>query len=119
MTTSQTGHKGEEQAAQFLRQKGYQILARNFVAAGGELDIVAQHQKTLVFVEVKTRASMAFGGPAAAVTRTKQQRLARAAIQYLKAKTPKFDSIRFDVICVLPDTIEHIVHAFTPARTTL
>ena len=119
MTTRQTGNEGEEQAAQFLRRQGYQILARNFTAAGGELDIVARHKNTLVFVEVKTRASTDFGGPAAAVTHTKQTRIVRAAMQYLKAKTPKFDSIRFDVICVLPDTIEHIPNAFTPARTTL
>lgn len=119
MTTRQTGYEGEGKAARFLRQNGYRILTRNFAAAGGELDIVAQYKNTLVFVEVKARASAAFGGPAAAVTRTKQQRITRAAMQYLKAKSPKFDSIRFDVICVLPDKLEHIPNAFTPARTTL
>ena len=119
MNTRQAGNEGEEQATRFLRNQGYQILARNFRAAGGELDIVARHKDTLVFVEVKTRASTGFGGPAAAVTHTKQMRITHAAMQYLKAKSPKFDSIRFDVICVLPGTIEHIPNAFTPARTTL
>ena len=115
----QTGNAGEEQAAQFLRQQGYKILARNFSVAGGELDLVAQHQKMLVFVEVKTRASRAFGGPVAAVTAAKQRRIVRAAVQYIKATAPKFDSIRFDVIGILPDSLEHIPNAFTPPRMTL
>ncbi len=119
MTTRQTGNEGEDQAAAYLQKNGYRIIARNFLAVGGELDIVAQYQKTLVFVEVKTRASSAFGGPLAAVTRTKQERLARAAAQFIKANAPKFDSIRFDVICVLSGQIEHIPNAFIPARTTL
>lgn len=119
ITRKQTGNRGEEQAVQFLRKQGYKILARNFSTAVGELDIVAQEKKTLVFVEVKTRASNAFGGPIAAVTSAKQQRMVRAAIQYIKATTPKFDSIRFDVIGILPDSLEHIPNAFIPPRMTL
>lgn len=119
MISRQTGQNGEEQAAQFLARLGYQILARNFSAPQGELDIVVQDKNTLVFVEVKTRASMAFGGPLAAVTPAKQKRLALTAMQYIKARSPKFDSIRFDVVCVLPDRIEHVPHAFIPERTTL
>ena len=114
-----TGQDGEEKAARFLIRQGYQILARNFLAAGGELDIVARHKDTLVFVEVKTRAYEAFGGPVAAVTPAKQRRIVRAAVQYLKATSPKFDSIRFDVIAVLPQQIEHIPGAFTPPRMTI
>ncbi len=119
MTTRQAGQTGEEQATQFLAQHGYRILARNFATPQGELDIVAQDKNTLVFVEVKARASMAFGGPLLAVTPAKQKRLALAATQYIKAKCPKFDSIRFDVVCVLPDTIEHVPNAFIPDRHTL
>jgi Holliday junction resolvase-like predicted endonuclease len=55
----------------------------------------------------------------AAVTSAKQQRVAKAATQYIKENGLKFDSIRFDVICVLPQGIEHIENAFSPARTTL
>ncbi|MBR4592229.1 MAG: YraN family protein [Elusimicrobiaceae bacterium] len=119
MTTRQLGQAGEERAVQFLIQQGYQILARNFLAAGGELDIVARTNKTLVFVEVKARAYTAFGGPLAAVTPAKQKRLVLAAAQYLKVTATKFDSIRFDVVCVLPEGIEHIQHAFVPGRMTL
>ena len=119
MTTRQDGQHGEEQAARFLTQHGYRILARNFATAQGELDIIANDKKTLVFVEVKARASMAFGGPLLAVTAAKQKRLALTALQYIKANRPKFDSIRFDVICILPDRIEHVQNAFAPERTVL
>ena len=119
MNTQQTGQQGEQQAARFLEQKGYKILARNFFTPQGELDLVAAHGSTLIFVEVKTRAYAAFGGPLAAVTPAKQKRLALAAQQYIKIKSPKFDRIRFDVICILPEKLEHIEHAFVPARTNL
>jgi len=119
MNTKQTGQQGEEQAARFLENKGYTILARNFSMPQGELDLVAVHGSTLVFVEVKARAYEAFGGPLAAVTPAKQKRLALAAQQYIKMKSPKFDSIRFDVICILPGKLEHLENAFWPSRTNL
>lgn len=119
MTTRQTGDIGEERAAQYLQTHGYTVVARNFAAAGGELDLIARRQDMLVFVEVKTRAYEAYGGPAAAVTPGKQKRIVLAAMQYIKQQHPKFDSIRFDVLCVLPQRIEHIPNAFIPARSTL
>ncbi len=113
------GIAGEERAAQFLKSKGYRLLERNFSAPYGEIDIIAQDKKTLVFVEVKTRAYTAFGGPLMAVTPAKQRKIALTAQAYLKAKGLKFDSIRFDVVCVLPEKIEQIENAFIPARTTI
>lgn len=119
MNTRTIGQHGEEEAVRFLQAKGYRILARNVLAKGGELDIVATCRKTLVFVEVKARAYNSFGGPLAAVTKAKQQHLGQAAAQYIKEHGLNFDSVRFDVICVLPQGIEHIEHAFSPDRTTL
>ncbi len=119
MNTTAAGALGEEQAARYLRQKGWAILERNFSAPGGEIDIIAQDKKTLVFVEVKTRAYSAYGGPLAAVTPAKQKKIAQTATAYLKEKGLKFDSIRFDVLCVLPQGIEHVPNAFFPPRTTL
>lgn len=113
------GLAGEESAAQFLKAKGYRLLERNFAAPYGEIDMIAQDKKTLVFVEVKSRAYTAFGGPLMAVTPAKQKKIARTAHAYLQAKGLKFDSIRFDVICVLPEKIEHIENAFIPERTTM
>jgi len=119
MNTTSQGQAGEQKAASYLIDKGYLILARNYRGNGGEIDIVACLRKTLVFVEVKTRAYHAYGGPLAAVTPSKQRKIAQAAHQYIKANGLKFDSIRFDVICVLPEKTEHIQNAFSPLRTTL
>ena len=120
MNTTTQGTLAEQQAAEYLEQRGYTITARNFRCTGGEIDLVAQLKKTLVFVEVKQRTSDAFGGPLAAVTKTKQQRVARAAAQFIKTHPQiGYDEIRFDVICILAGNIEHLENAFSPARTTL
>lgn len=120
MNSSQQGALAEEQAANYLIQKGHHLLAQNFRAVGGELDLVTLHHNTLIFVEVKQRASQAFGGPIAAVTPRKQKRIVQAAMQFIKMhKEVKFDGIRFDVVCILPAEIEHIENAFFPPRTTL
>lgn len=119
MKTTQIGQEAETQAAAYLSQKGYTLRARNFSTPEGEIDLICQDKQTLVFVEVKARAYEAFGGPLAAVTPAKQKRIMRAAVQYVKASGSKFDSIRFDVVCVLPGKTEHIVNAFVPQRTTL
>ena len=119
MNTTLKGKSGEDRAARFLQQAGCRILERNFSARGGEIDVIAADGNTLVFAEVKTRSYQAFGGPLAAVTPAKQKRIAQTALQYVQERGLKFDSIRFDVLCVLPDKIEHIPNAFIPARTTL
>lgn len=119
MTSSAQGQAGEARAARFLEAKGCRVLERNFSAPGGEIDLILADGKTLVFAEVKTRSYEAFGGPLAAVTPAKQKRIAQTAALYVKAKGLKFDSIRFDVVCVLPDRIEHVENAFSPSRTTL
>jgi len=120
MNTTEQGTLAEQQAAAYLEKQGYRIISRNFRCTGGEIDIVAQRQKTLVFVEVKQRTSDAFGGPLAAVTKTKQQRVAHASVQFIKTHPQiGYDEIRFDVICILAGNIEHLENAFSPARTTL
>ena len=118
MNTTQSGALGEEIAGRYLAEKGYRILTRNFRKPCGEIDLIALDGKTLVFVEVKKRASLAFGGPIAAVTAAKQHKIALTAQQYIKKNAPKFDSIRFDVVCLLPEQIEHIKNAFIPRRGT-
>ena len=97
------GKRGEELAAQYLESQGFAVTARNFRVAHDEIDIIAENDQYIVFVEVKTRtqvANPAYGRPAAAVTAKKRFRLARAAEAYIKAhKSDKF--YRFDVIEVL------------------
>jgi putative endonuclease len=95
------GRRGEDAAAQWYRDGGYVIVARNWRCRDGEIDIVARAQDgTLVICEVKTRSSSAFGSPFEAVTVAKQGRLRRLASRWLaSAATGRghFVEIRFDV----------------------
>jgi putative endonuclease len=89
---------GEEHAARFLRSKGYRVRERNFRTGSGEVDIIADHGDTLVFVEVKARSSDEFGEPREAVTSWKQQRIIRAARGYLANRERRERLTRFDVV---------------------
>lgn len=92
------GMAGEEAAERFLVARGYRIRARRYRVRTGEIDLVAEEAGTLVFVEVKTRSSIAYGRPAEAVGSRKRARLIRAARHYL-AHVREFDRpCRFDVV---------------------
>jgi len=92
------GRRGEAIAARHLRRLGYKVLYRNFRAPkGGEVDIVCRDGKTLVFVEVKTRSSEAYGAPAEAVTLSKQHLIARGALAWLKLLGNPDILLRFDI----------------------
>lgn len=114
-----TGSRGEEIAASFLGQQGYRILERNFRCKGGELDIVARApgERSLVFVEVKTRRDRSYGPPQLAVTPFKQRQISKAALTWLSRNHLHDSQARFDVIAILLEdggrhSIEHIVNAF-------
>lgn len=111
------GGSGEDIAAAFLQGLGYVILTRNYRKRFGEIDIVAEEGDTLVFVEVKTRSSGAFGSPLEAVDARKQRRMARAALDYLSRRKLHGRAARFDVVAVLLQPqgrprIEHVRNAF-------
>lgn len=112
------GRRGENAAARYLRRLGYIIVARSQRDAIGEIDVVAVDRRTVVFVEVKTRASHDAGHPAEAVDEDKQRRLTRLALSYLKRHDLLECKSRFDVVAVTwPDgdkrpTIEHYKDAF-------
>jgi putative endonuclease len=78
------GQAGEDQALVYLEQNGLCLVERNFRCKGGEIDLVMQERGTLVFVEVRKRADIAYGGAAASVTARKQARLITAAQVYLQ-----------------------------------
>ncbi len=99
--SSQRGKRGEETAAAFLKKQGYEILEMNFRTRRGEVDIIARHKGVLAFVEVKTRASNAFGSPKGAVGREKQRRISMAALEYLSRTRQTRSRARFDVVSVL------------------
>lgn len=111
------GHRGEEAAAQYLCEQGYHIVARNFRTKVGEIDIIAKKAKNIVFIEVKTRRSLAFGTPQEAVGPRKQRQIIRTAQWYLSDSQNRSLQPRFDVIAILylspVPQIEHIVNAFS------
>ena len=116
MQEKELGKKGEEVALRFLKKNGYKIIEKNYVCKMGEMDIIAREKDTLVFVEVKTRTSMAFGPPQLAVNSTKQMQLSKVALYFLKEKRLEEVKARFDVIAVLlrprGEQIELIKDAF-------
>jgi putative endonuclease len=102
------GSWGETQAQNFLQNKGYRILHRNISCGTLEIDIVALDPSTheLAFVEVKTRSQDFSGHPSVAVDWLKKRALFRAAKMYCKLQNYRGD-YRFDIISVLPRSIEH------------
>lgn len=95
-----TGKFGERIGEDYLKKQGYQILERNVRSPFGEIDLVAFHQSTLVFVEIKTRRDQTFGYPEEAVGEHKKTQLVRLASWYL-ARHPKLRSaVRFDVLAI-------------------
>ncbi len=109
-----TGLKGEDLAVNYLKKKGYRILEKNYRTPLGEIDIIAEKKGTVVFVEVKTRTSDAFGLPEEAVTRQKQERIKKVALLYLKGLN-RVPPVRFDVLSIelKPEpVIQHIEYAF-------
>jgi putative endonuclease len=96
----QLGRRGEALAEAFLKRKGYSILERNWEGKSGELDIIAMDKKTIVFVEVKTRATEKFGAPVEAVDKHKQEHIIRVATEYLQKNKKSESPARFDVISI-------------------
>jgi len=94
------GRMGEEAATKALKKNGYRIVARNFRCRFGEIDIIAKDGKTLVFVEVKTRASDAFGTPGAGVDARKQRHMINASSIYMNENGLDEALVRFDVVGV-------------------
>lgn len=94
------GRKGEQMAAQALRERGYRIVEQNFRCRYGEIDLIAEEQDDLVFVEVKTRRGTAFGRPEEAVTLAKRRKLAEVASYYLDARNAGDRPWRIDVVAI-------------------
>jgi len=96
-----TGKRGEDIAAEFLRQHGYEIIEQNYYYNHGEIDIVAKDGTTLVFVEVKSRRSTKFGEPEESVTPKKQELLRRTAEGYVLERNTGEINCRFDVVSIV------------------
>lgn len=106
------GRDGEAAAAEWYEANGFEVLARNWRCRDGELDLILAGSGTVVFCEVKTRSSNAFGTPASAVTFDKQRRIRHLAMRWLDSADQRPTRIRFDVAAVISGHVEVIEAAF-------
>ena len=111
------GEYGEKKAKFYLMRRFYRIVAKNYQTKFGEIDIIAETMKYLIFVEVKQRSSNSIAKPSEAVDFRKQQKIIKTAKSYLM-KHPTDKKLRFDIIEVVSDnnklkSINHIKNAFT------
>ena len=95
-----TGKLGESIGETYLKKQGYRVLERNVRSPFGEIDLIAQHKGTLVFIEIKTRRSSEFGFPEEAVTTGKKRRLIQLARWYLARYQKTEPAVRFDVLAI-------------------
>lgn len=116
------GARGERAAARFLQRRGYRIVTRNYICPPGEIDIVAEDGDTLVFVEVKSRASDVRADPEVNITAFKRRQIVGAARYYVQVHRAHERPCRFDVVSVISSNwwrraeIEHFPDAFSPTR---
>lgn len=113
---NETGKQGEDEAARYLRENGYEIMTRNYRYQHAEIDIVAKKGKLLIFTEVKTRTNISYGNPEEFVSYTKAKLVMKAAEHYIFAHNWLHD-IRFDIMAVTLSgnelRIKHIEDAFS------
>ena len=114
------GRLGEDLAHRYLRRQGFTIVARRYrpPAGGGEIDLVGWQGATLVFVEVKTRATAEFGMPDRAVDDEKERHLRYSGRDYARRASVEWNSVRFDIVSVVltePPLIEWYPDAFSPS----
>ncbi len=117
MTNQELGVFGEQLAFQYLRERNYQVVARNYRFGHLEADLICKHAGKLVVVEVKTRQTAEIGEPWRAVTRSKQRQIIQVANEFIFQKDIHLET-QFDIISIVHNhfrtDIEHIEDAFTP-----
>jgi putative endonuclease len=115
------GRRGEDMAHRYLQGTGYAVVGRNYKpGVDSEIDIIARKDNFVVFVEVKSRTSIAYGAPERAIDIEKQKHIIRAARAYAARAGIEWTQVRFDVISVVftkPPSILHQQDAFFPSRT--
>jgi putative endonuclease len=105
------GDAAEDRALVYLLRQGLKLCTRYFRCKGGEIDLIMSERETLVFIEVRKRSSMRYGGAAASVTPAKQARLIRAAYLYLM-RYRSMPPCRFDVIAFEQEEMSWLKNAF-------
>jgi len=111
------GQAAENRASQYLQQKGYLILARNYRYLKAEIDLIALENNTLIVVEVKARSSSYFGSPASFIGKKKIRLLVQATDHYMQSKNLSYE-VRFDILSFVYEKgkwqVEHLKEAFYP-----
>lgn len=109
------GKAGEQMAAEYLKKKGYEVVARNFRYQKAEVDIIALHEDTLIAVEVKTRSTPDFGDPQEFVKSKQIQQLLKAVDHFVNEQELDVE-VRFDIVAIIRNKsgvrIEHLENAF-------
>jgi len=111
------GRRGEDEAAKYLRSRGYRIVGRRERVLRGDIDIVALDDRCVVFVEVRSKSDTRHGHPAETVGPAKQRRIAELATAYIRRHRLEDCQVRIDVVTVLfpaggPPVVEHYQNAF-------
>jgi len=116
MNKYQIGMHGQNGAELFLHEKGYIILERNYRTKSGEIDLIAQNNDDIIFIEVKFRKNLTYGYPRESVGKAKQQAIISTALHYIATKNLNNHSFRFDVVEVIEQDghlyANHIENAF-------
>lgn len=115
MNNKERGMLGEKVAVNYLKKNNYNILEKNYKNKLGEIDIIAEKDDIIIFIEVKARTSNKFGFPYEAVDNRKRKKIINTALAYIKFKMLKEIQFRFDIIEVYlnkPFKIKHIKNAF-------
>jgi len=103
MKRRDTGILGEKLARDFLRKRDYNILETNYRCPEGEIDIIARHKGSLVFIEVRTKKSLQFGTPEESITPTKMEKLRTVAARYQQTHDNLPSTWRIDVVAIEMD----------------
>ncbi|MBN1655524.1 MAG: YraN family protein [Deltaproteobacteria bacterium] len=112
---SDLGRRAEDLVADFIREKGFEIIARNQRVGRLEIDIIARKGTLVVFCEVRSRTDDSWMTPAQSIGHAKIERLRRAAIQWLISTQPSATEIRFDVASVVYDVPQGRIDYFDNA----
>jgi len=105
------GREGESRAELFLKEKGFEIVARNYRHKRSEIDLIVQKENWLVFVEVRMRNSTVYGHPEETISRAKQKKVMEGAAHYLE-ETKWAGNVRYDIVAITKNEVMHFEDAF-------